>query len=258
MKNNSKSDKRKGSKSFYAALGISAVMVGTACWFAYDQGSKIADDYRTGISNTPLITAAVDRKVTDLPKKVTSVYVAKSHITTTFTTAAPVIADEPPIEVNADVYTEETAVIDEAVETAAKLENITMPLSDISNVLSPFSGSELVKNETTGSWQTHNGTDIAAEVGADVFAVYDGEIVNVSNDALWGVTVVLDHKNGYITKYCGLGSDLAVCQGDKVSGGDVLGVVGNTADIESAVQPHLHIELTHNGKYIDPIAEFTR
>ncbi len=257
MKNNSKSDKRKGSRSFYAALGISAVMVGSACWFAYDQGGKIADDYRKATNSTPARTAAVNKKVTDIPKPVTTVYVAKSHITAAITTAAPVIETEPPVEVNADVYAEE-AVVDEAIETAVKLENVTMPLADVSNVLSPFSGTELVKNETTGSWQTHNGTDIAAEVGTEVFAVYDGEIVNVNNDALWGVTVVLDHKNGYITKYCGLGSDLAVCQGDKVSGGDVLGVVGNTADIESAVQPHLHIELTHNGKFVDPIAEFTR
>ena len=258
MKNNSKSDKRKGSKSFYAALGISAVMIGTACWFAYDQGGKIADEYRN--NNTKLHTAEVDRKVTNIPKSTTTVYVAKAHITVTnaAVTTLPATETEPQIEVNAEVYAEEAAAVEETVETAVQLENVKLPLADISNVLCQFSGSELVKNETTGTWQTHNGTDIAAEVGTDVFAVSDGEIVSVSNDALWGVMVVLDHNNGYITKYCGLGSDLAVQQGDKISGGDIIGVVGNTADIESGIQPHLHIELMHNGKYVDPVAEFTR
>ena len=86
-----------------------------------------------------------------------------------------------------------------------------------------------------------------------MYVVADGEVVSVSNDALWGVTVMLDHHNGFTTKYCGLGADLAVQQGDNVSGGNVIGVVGGTADIESALPSHLHIEVKHNGKYIDPL-----
>ena len=110
-----------------------------------------------------------------------------------------------------------------------------------------------MKNETTGSWQTHNGTDIAAEMGTEVYAVSGGEIVSVTNDPLWGVTVVLDHHNGFTTKYCSLGADLPVQQGDKVDSGDVIGNIGGTADIESSAPSHLHIEMTHNGKFIDPL-----
>ena len=64
----------------------------------------------------------------------------------------------------------------------------------------------------------------------------------------------MNHHNGYISKYCGLGSDLSVQKGDTVASGSVSGVVGTSADIESALEPHLHIELTHNGSYIDPVA----
>ena len=141
----------------------------------------------------------------------------------------------------------------DTVETAVSFDSLLPPLADISNIVTPFSGSELVKNETTGSWQTHNGTDIAAETGTEVYTVADGEVVNVNNDALWGVTVMLDHRNGFTTKYCGLGADLAVQQGDNLKGGDVIGVVGGTADIESASPSHLHIEVKHNGKFIDPL-----
>ena len=251
------SNKTKGNKGFYAALGISAVMIGSACWFAYDQGNKIVEEYRGGTSSISVPDKAVDRKVTDIPKRtVTTAYLAgvvstapHSHpsFKETVQTQAADIAVEPK---TADVMEN---VSDDTVQTAADFDSLLPPLADISNVLTPFSGSELVKNETTGSWQTHNGTDISADMGTEVYAVADGEVVTVSNDALWGVTLMLDHHNGFTSKYCGLGADLAVQQGDKVKGGDVLGVVGGTADVESSSPTHLHIEVKHNGKFIDPL-----
>ncbi|MCD8188547.1 MAG: M23 family metallopeptidase [Ruminococcus sp.] len=124
----------------------------------------------------------------------------------------------------------------------------------MSSVINPFSGTELVKNETTGSWQTHNGADIAAEIGTEVYAISPGEFTAVNDDPLWGTTVVIDHHNGYISKYCSLARDLSVQAGDTVLSGDVIGTIGDTADIESALEPHLHIEITHNGSYEDPIS----
>ena len=247
------SNRTKGNKGFYAALGISAVMIGSACFFAYDQGNRIADEYRKGTINEPEPRTAVDKKVPDIPKITTvtaylagSVSTAKhSHPSLAVTTQTT--SSEP---VTADVMEE---IIAETIETAADSDSLLPPLADISNIIMPFSGTELVKNETTGSWQTHNGTDIAAETGTEVYAVNDGEVISVSNDALWGVTVMLDHHNGFTTKYCGLGADLAVQQGDMLSGGDVIGVVGGTADIESSQPSHLHIEVKHNGSFIDPL-----
>ena len=243
----------KGKKGFYAALGVSAVMIGSACWFAYDQGNRIAEEYRKGTAVT-VPEKQVDRKVTDIPRITTvTAYLAgavstapHSHPSLAPTTATTAVT-EP---VTADVMEHSDDV---AIDTAADFDSLLPPLADISNILCPFSGSELVKNETTGSWQTHNGTDIAADMGTEVYAVADGEVSAVNNDALWGVTVMLDHHNGFTTKYCGLGADLSVQQGDKVSGGDVIGVVGGTADIESAQPVHLHIEVKHNGKFIDPL-----
>ena len=43
-----------------------------------------------------------------------------------------------------------------------------------------------------------------------------------------------------------------------VVSGDLLGTVGGTADIESAVAPHLHIEMKHNGSYIDPMSQISQ
>lgn len=262
------SDNKKGSKGFYAALGISAVMIGSACYFAYEQGEKLTEEF-TAKNNSS--EEAVDRKVTDIPKITTAfVYTQQSTATTaariSVATAPPVETAPPVVTVPAaDIYEQpeaETPVIaepeDEAayyVGVVAKMENVKAPLADMSEVIGAFSGGELVKSITTGSWQTHNGVDIAAEVGAEVYAVSGGEIMEVENDPVWGVTVLLDHHNGYITKYCGLSSGLGVQCGDMLVGGDLIGTVGNTADIESALSPHLHIEIMHNGNYIDPLSE---
>ena len=58
---------KKSSKGFYAALGISAVMIGSACYFAYDQGNDLNDKKRPeDIISVP--EAAVDNKSTGIPK----------------------------------------------------------------------------------------------------------------------------------------------------------------------------------------------
>ena len=262
-------NKIKGSKGFYVALGISAVMIGTACLFAYDEGEKLTDSKLNASVSSP--DTAVDKKYNNVPKETTTAYVvANIPITTTeITTAVPVIIETIPVEeviietpedefneVIADIDPIEEVIVPEndIVETASpKLDNVKPPLADISNILTSFSGTELVKNETTGSWQTHNGTDFEAEIGSEVYAVSNGEVTSVKKDALWGITVTIDHHNGFISKYCNLAENLSVQEGDTIISGDIIGLVGQTADIESSLAPHLHLEITHNGTFTDPM-----
>lgn len=265
MKKNQFSDNnnKKGSKGFYAALGISAVMIGSACYFAYDQGEKLTEELRSQ-ENSSQYEAPVDRRVDNVPKKTTPGYkVTTPARTTPPVTAAPIVTAPPVATLPAsEIFVQdEPAMAEKPEENAAetvnsvKMENVKSPLGAMDNIIGTFSGSELVKSETTGSWQTHNGTDIAAEVGAEVYAVSNGEITDIIKDPVWGITAVLDHHNGYVTRYCGLSDVLEIQKGDMLVSGDLIGTVGNTADIESALAPHLHIELLHNGSYIDPLSE---
>ena len=217
----------------------------------------------------------MDRHVNDLPKGTAPTYRITSVVSATQTVAVPPVATAPPVEtMPAEIIlvdpAEPVAVEDEyvpipveadeempveSVVNTAKLENVKQPLSEMGDVIGVFSNGELIKNPTTGSWQTHNGADIAADVGTEVYAVSNGEITEVNNDPVWGVTVLLNHHNGYETRYCGLSQGLDVQVGDTIVSGDLIGTVGDTADIESSLAPHLHIEMLHNGDYIDPIAE---
>lgn len=271
----SDNNEKKNSKGFYAALGISAVMIGSACVFAYDQGKKLTANPNDKVISIP--EAPVDNKATGIPKETTvattptspttyhTVAAAAPLVTTTFPkvtvpAAGIIAAGERPATVTTTAAT--TAKPDKKPTNgsvtigSAKLENPKPPLKKTDKILAPFSGSELVKNETTGSWQTHNGCDIAAEVGAEVYTISSGEIVKIETDPLWGVSVTVNHHNGFVSKYCSLGSDLSVQEGDVVGSGDVIGVVGSSADIESGIASHLHLEVQHNGSFVDPKSLF--
>ncbi len=264
MKKNLFSDKKSGgsTKGFYAALGISVLMIGSACFFAYNESKDISEDKLSAKNDLIVSDEAVDKKYTDIPK-VTAPAVVSYETVTTVVTAERIPETTPAATLPASAISvaEAPSQTDAAPETppqekSASLENIVAPLSDISSVITAFSGTELVKNETTGSWQTHNGTDYAAQVGSEVYVISPGEVSAVNDDPLWGTVVIVDHHNGYISRYCGLSKELSVQIGDTLASGDILGLVGDTADIESGIEPHLHIEVTHNGKYIDPAALF--
>ena len=109
-------------------------------------------------------------------------------------------------------------------------------------------------NATTRDWRVHNGIDIAAEAGTAVCAAADGTVYTTYEDDAMGTTVVIHHDGGYVTVYSSLGANLSVSAGDKVTMGQVIGCVGNTALLESAIGDHLHFSVSHNDKAMDPLS----
>ena len=162
-----------------------------------------------------------------------------------------------------DAVPSDTASAPTAAETVpetvppeeAPVHQLTPPLADFA-ILNPFSDGELIKSETTGTWQTHNGVDLSCAAGADVFAIDTGTVSKVCSDALWGYTVTIDHDNGVTSRYCGLDGSLEVREGDTVQTGQKIGVTGASPDLESALEPHLHLEVQKSGVYVDPTAYF--
>lgn len=110
-------------------------------------------------------------------------------------------------------------------------------------------------NETTRDWRVHNGIDLAAQEGTEVVAAADGEVYTIYDDESMGTTVVIRHLGGYTTKYACLSEDVSVDVGESVTMGQVIGTVGSTAIVESALAPHVHFVVTYRDNPIDP-AEF--
>ena len=115
-----------------------------------------------------------------------------------------------------------------------------------------YSVDALSYNQTTRDWRTHDGVDIAAEAGTKVCAAADGEVYTVYEDETMGMTVVIRHAGGYVTRYASLAKEVSVAPGDKVQLGQPIGTVGTSALLENAVGEHVHFSVTCNDKAVDP------
>ncbi len=96
----------------------------------------------------------------------------------------------------------------------------------------------------------HNGLDIIAPAGEPVYAAADGTISEVirSRKGL-GNQVVIDHGNGYFTRYAHL-ADMEAVKGRKVRRGTRLGYVGVSGN---SFAPHLHYEVLRDSVVLDPV-----
>ncbi len=117
-----------------------------------------------------------------------------------------------------------------------------------------FTDGELlfVFNSTLNQWSTHNGIDLLASENAPVTSMYDGTVIEVGESYGMGHYVKVDHGENVIATYASL-SDVQVVTGQNVAKGDKLGVVSTTASYEFSDGAHLHLEITENGKQVDPM-----
>ena len=119
-------------------------------------------------------------------------------------------------------------------------------------ILKEFATEKLVFSETLQEWITHNGIDIKAARTSVVKAVEEGTVSAIKNDPRYGLTVIIEHRDGYKSIYSNLLTSEFVKEGDNVTKGQSLGTVGNSAIFEIADEPHLHFELLQNEEYLDP------
>lgn len=99
---------------------------------------------------------------------------------------------------------------------------------------------------------SHQGVDYSVPNGSRVFATADGTVRDIASRTASGLTLVIDHGNGYQTLYAHL-SEVNVERGERVRRGDIIASSGNSG---LSLAPHLHYEIIHNGMRVDPIHYF--
>ncbi len=98
-----------------------------------------------------------------------------------------------------------------------------------------------VRCATLDEWIFHPGVDIRAEEGSPVRSVAAGQVLSVLDEIASGVTVTVAAKD-LLFVYGAMASS-EVDEGDPVSEGDVLGVIGAPPPREVGLPPHLHWEI---------------
>jgi len=115
-----------------------------------------------------------------------------------------------------------------------------------------YAKDSLVYSETLKEWVTHTGVDIKADKTTVVKSAEEGTVTAIKNDPRYGTTVIIEHSDGFETRYANLLTAEFVTIGEKVSKGQTIGTVGNTAAFEVMDDYHLHFELLKDGEYQDP------
>jgi murein DD-endopeptidase MepM/ murein hydrolase activator NlpD len=106
------------------------------------------------------------------------------------------------------------------------------------------------KNPYTGLPYFHKGLDISnTRQGDPVVATADGKVVTAGYDPSYGNMVILQHPNGYYTRY-GHMQSLSVRKGQVVEKGARIGKIGNTGLSTGA---HVHYEVMIEGQPNDPL-----
>lgn len=94
----------------------------------------------------------------------------------------------------------------------------------------------------------HPGIDFRGKRGEKVYATADGVVRRAFRNGGYGKYIQINHGNGYTTAYAHL-QTILVKKGEKISRGQLIGLVGNTG---RSTGPHLHYEIALNGKHLNP------
>ena len=228
-------------KGFYIVLFLCVAVIGLSAWSMLSGGGEKTN------------SAELSMAVSDMDE-------------TLVTAEAPMFSPAPvsvpaPAATPAAVTIPEAPVPEAAEETAARPEppvTMTVELQEYyiwpvaGTVENPYSMDALTYNRTMQDWRTHDGIDIAAELGAQVKACANGRVAEIREDDLYGTTVILSHRDGLVSVYANLAATPAVAVGDNVGVGQVIGAVGDTALCEAGEVCHLHFAMSLDGESVDP------
>ncbi|MFW6283792.1 MAG: M23 family metallopeptidase [Desulfosalsimonas sp.] len=112
------------------------------------------------------------------------------------------------------------------------------------------SGYGMRRHPILGYNKMHKGLDFAAPKGTPIMAGGDGVVTYAGPRGSYGNYVQIRHPNNYETVYAHLSRYAdGIESGKRVRQGETIGYVGSTG---RSTGPHLHYEIRHAGKSIDP------
>lgn len=104
------------------------------------------------------------------------------------------------------------------------------------------------RDPITGGGAMHSGLDFKSSHGTPILAAADGIITKAGWMGGYGKTIEITHGNGLMTRYAHM-SRLTAKVGQAIDRGNQIGRMGSTG---RSTGTHLHFEVRHNGRAINP------
>lgn len=117
-------------------------------------------------------------------------------------------------------------------------------------------------DEMSKTWRLNPGVDIHNDEGTPIVATAEGVIETVATSSDFGRYIVIDHGNGYKTRYTHLQTvpqmeeKIRLETGDEVKRGDRIGSMGRTGSPLVAEPAHVMYSVLRNGVPVNPIDYF--
>ena len=124
-------------------------------------------------------------------------------------------------------------------------------------ILKVYSVDKVIYSKTLELWKTHDGIDIKAAEGEYIKSIERGTVEKVYEDSFYGITIVIDHGQGYKSSYSNLDKDTLVNEKQTIIKGQKIGKIGKTAIGEIKDESHLHFMLFKDGVSQDPTNIFS-
>ena len=104
------------------------------------------------------------------------------------------------------------------------------------------------KSPFTGLREFHRGLDISGKRGTPIIAPADGTVISAGRDRNFGKFIKIKHNKKFTTLYGHL-LQFKVKKGQKVTRGDIIGLMGNTG---MSTGYHLHYTVIKDGVSVNP------
>lgn len=244
--------KKWNTRGFYIALSVCLVAVGVAAWTTYD---SITGNLN---SATDVSQSTVDSKDTPTGQAVSGVLEQSSVDNQLESKASAILPSSSPAEQTKSTVSQVTR---KPEQTSSMASQTSKPASTTINptvfsyplakdITKAYSGDNLVFSQTMQDWRVHQGTDLRAKAGDAVAAIAEGTVKDIYDDPMLGNVIVISHGS-VEAYYCGLGDTALVKKDASVKAGQKIGSVG-VVPMELTEEPHLHLELKKDGKWVDP------
>jgi len=188
-------------------------------------------------------------EVPENPEEVTATGVAKKEEQKE-TTQEETTEKEVPEQEVAQTEKEEEPVVAEVFYPYEPGDFMQWPVEG--EVVMTFSPTKPIYDKTLEQFRTNSSISIGGPHTTQVRAAASGIVESITNHPQTGMTVVIDHGNGWRTTYGQLQEKVLVKEQERVTKGKVIGGIGQPTQYSVLLGEHLYFQVTKDGEPVDP------